>query len=463
MTLHETLARTASGIVAADLGAAARQGLRDTIADTLGCMVAAAAEPFADAAVRAALQAYGAGGCAAVGRGERLSAAAAAMVNGTLGHGYDFDDVHMPSVAHFSTVVIPAALAACQLANAGGPAFLDAVAAGDEVGGRLGWAACSPAWGGTSVRNSGFFPTSALGTLAAAAAAARALSLDTHATAQAIAIAASHASGLACISRGDNSTKRTQAGWAAQAGLCAALLAREGYTGPQAVLETPQGYFEAFTRGHYDPRALDRTANAPWICEEMSFKYYPLEYFIHPLVELAGRAKADRDFSVDSIARIEATVASRFVTLFEPAERKTAPRDRFEALISAPYCIARALSRPGTGDLFLDDFREGYVMDEPLRALAAKVAFVPDPAVDAVFPLHVAARLTLRFSSGRAWSASLDDVYGSPQRPLSAAHLEGKFRQNCAALEPAHRDRLWRTLSALDKQTDASWIRLLRA
>jgi len=463
MTLHETLARAVADIELASLSPGAREGLHATIVDTVGCMFAAAAEPFADAAVRAASQACGAGNCVVVGRDERLSPAAAAMVNATLGHGYDFDDVHMPSVAHFSTIVIPAALAACELANASGQAFLDAVVAGDEVGGRIGWAACSPAWGGTAVRNSGFFPTSVLGTLAAAAAAAKALSMSAHATGQAIAIAASYASGLACISRGDNSTKRTQAGWAAQAGLSAALLAREGYTGPQAVLETPQGFFEAFTRGHYDAGAIRRPEDGPWICEEMSFKYYPLEYFIHPLVEMAARAKSDPDFSAHSIVRIEATVASRFTTLFEPADRKCSPRDRFEALISAPYCIARALTKRGPGHLFLDDFRGGYAMDETVRSLATRVVFVPDGEVDAVFPLHVAARLKLHFSSGRIWQDAVPDVYGSLQRPLQDGHLVEKFRRNCSALGKERSERLRQTLSRLERQTDASWIRRLRA
>jgi len=460
---HEVLARIAVETRLQDIGAQTRAALDATLIDTIGCAIAAAPEAFCQNAIKASQAANGAGLCSVMGRPERLSPAGAAMLNGTLGHGYDFDDVHLPSVAHFSTIVIPAALAACELFNADGKTVLEAVLVGDEVGGRIGWAACSGEWGGTSIRNRGFFPTAVLGTIAAATAVAKVARLDAAQTEQAIAIACSYAAGVAAISRGDNSTKRTQAGWAAQAGLSAALLAREGFTGPDAVLETSQGFLDAFTGGHYRAQALARTPDMPWVCEEMSFKYYPLEYVIHPLVELCNAARPAIEGRHHEITSIEASATARFVTLFTPKDKKISPADPFMALMSAPYCIARALTKPGTGHLWLRDFREDYVFDENLRSLADRVEFKADPSFDSVFPHHVAGGLRILSGDVVLWQGKLDDVYGSLQRPLTQAHLLEKFFGNCNALGATQSGAILESIDGLSSEPDARWIARLRA
>jgi len=459
MALHLELAREAAQLEWCELGAEAAAGLARTVLDTVGCMLGSAPEAFADAALAALGETSGAGVCAVAGRRERLPMAAAAMANGTLAHGYDYDDVHMPSIAHLSAAVVPAAMAAAQSAGADGKTFLAAVAAGDEVAGRLGRALCFPELGGSAVRARGFFPTAILGTIGAAVAAARVARLDVGRMAQAIAIASSYAAGLAAISRGDNSTKRSQAGWAAQCGIQAAWMARHGFTGPDSVLETPQGFFEAYAGGCFREDRLGRSSGDPWVCEEMSFKWYPLEYMIHPLVELAVRSRPIVLPALERVTRIEASVPRRFATLFLPRPGKVRPGDRFMALISAPYCIARSLLHPGSGHLFLDDFREtGYRLDPQIEALAERVEFVENDALDEVFPMHVAGRLRVLAGNDTVWEGALDDVYGSPCRPLSDAHLMEKFRDNCRSLGPARTDALLESLGNIAQAPDAGWV-----
>ena len=45
-------------------------------------------------------------------------------------------------------------------------------------------------------------------------------------------------------------TKRMHAGWAAQSGLRAALLARAGFSGPRTVFEGVHGLFHGFAHTH---------------------------------------------------------------------------------------------------------------------------------------------------------------------------------------------------------------------
>lgn len=445
-----------------DVGGGVRHALTRTLIDTIGVIVAGGSESFAHE-VKSAMGVHsgmsaGKSGCTVIDDTLRLAPGGAVMVNGTLGHGWDFDDVHVSSLAHFSTIVIPATLAACEHFGADGTMFLEAVLVGDEVGGRIGSAVCAEEWGGSAIRSSGFFATSVLGSLAAAAAVAKVAKLTHAQTAHALAIAASHACGLAGVSRGDNSTKRTQAGWAAAAGFAAALLAQQNFTGPRAALETEQGFFNAFTDNRYHPKALLPDPGIPWIVEQMSFKAYPLEYLIHPLAELAARARDTIRPRLEEVTCIEASVASKFVTLFTPQDRKIAPAAPYEALTSAPYCIARALLKPGSGELNLSDFRESYVLDEQTISLARKVEFVADSALDRSFPEHIGGRL--RFKSGERVLGEdrCADVYGSCSRPMDDAAIERKFRGCCPHWEESRISRTLELLRTLQTQVDSAWI-----
>lgn len=158
MSSHEQLASMVVDTRLDDLAPATARALYRTVVDTVGCAAAAATDELAADAVRASAAFGGAGGCVVIGSDLKLAPAAAAMVNATLAHGFDFDDVHLPSVAHFSTLVIPAAMAACEMFGAGGQEFLEAVLVGDEIGGTIGAAARSPESAGSSVRAHGFFP-----------------------------------------------------------------------------------------------------------------------------------------------------------------------------------------------------------------------------------------------------------------------------------------------------------------
>lgn len=459
---HEQLAEMAVATRLGDLGTHTLDCLKRTVVDTVGVMVASASEPFAAECVSVCDAMWGVGSgsdeCTLIGLDRRVPPGSAAMVNATLGHGFDFDDVHLPALAHLSTVVIPAAMAACEKFNKGGERFLEGVLVGDEVGGRIGWAVCSSEWAGSSIRERGFFPTSVLGTIGAAVAVSKVIGLPTNVTAQAIAISMSLAGGLACISRGDNTTKRTQAGWAAQAGFAAAMMAHEGYTGPRDVLETRQGFLSAFAGNRFHADQFARRKDAPWVCEEMSYKYYPVEYFIHPFIEMAHGARETLRSRLREVTSIEVSTAASIATVFTPIETKASPESSYAALISGPYCIARALTKETTGHLDLSDFRESYVMNGTIQELASKVAFVPDERFDSAFPRHVGGRLVIRSHDKVLWESEMADVYGSLERPMTGADMLEKFRKNCAGWGDEYSEHVLDLLGRVAELPDSSWI-----
>src|SRR5258707_6911589 len=124
------------------------------------------------------------------------------------------------------------------------------------------------------------------------------------ATPAAAPIAGSMASGIIEYLAEGAWTKRMHAGWAAQSGLRAALLARAGFNGPRTVFEGTHGLFHGFahtTSGNYD--ALIGDFGTRWVTETLAFKPYPCGTMTHPYIDCARRL-ATRGIKPENIADI---------------------------------------------------------------------------------------------------------------------------------------------------------------
>src|SRR6516162_7572157 len=85
-------------------------------------------------------------------------------------------------------------------------------------------------------------------------------------------------------------TKRLHAGWAAQAGIRAALLGRAGFSGPRTVFEGVHGFFYAFARTSAgDFAAVTDGFGTQWVTETLAFKPYPCGTMTHPYIDCARR------------------------------------------------------------------------------------------------------------------------------------------------------------------------------
>src|SRR5207248_3253126 len=242
----EILANKIATLAAAALPDAVRRKCEDLLIDVAGLCVTARNEDY----VKAALAGWDDEGiCTAIGHARRLSAAGAAFVNGTAAHGEDFDDTFEGGPVHAGAVIVPAVLAACERHHADGPSALLGIAVGVEVICRL--SVVVP----KAVHRAGFHPTAVFGAMAAAAAVGVALKLDRRQLVDALGIVGSMASGIIEYLAEGAWTKRMHAGWAAQSGLRAALLARNGFFGPRTVFEGVHGLYFGFAhtlKGNYE-------------------------------------------------------------------------------------------------------------------------------------------------------------------------------------------------------------------
>ena len=266
-SLAEVLARKIAALDPGRLPAAVRRKCEDLAVDVVGLCLTARNEDY----VKAALAGWDEeGACTAIGHARPMSAAGAAFVNGTAAHGEDFDDTFEGGPVHAGAVIVPAVMAACERHGGSGADALAGMAVGIEVMCRLGLVAPK------MVHKAGFHPTAVFGAMGAAAAVARALRLNARQMVDAFGIAGSMASGIIEYLAEGTSTKRMHAGWAAQSGLRAALLARAGFSGPRTVFEGVHGFFHCFANTlPHDFSALTGDFGSHWVARALAFKLYP--------------------------------------------------------------------------------------------------------------------------------------------------------------------------------------------
>ena len=245
--LAEHLAERIVALGAANLPATVRAKCDELVVDVIGLCLTARNEDY----VKSALDGWDDdGSCTAIGHVRTLSAAGAAFVNGTAAHGEDFDDTFEGGPVHAGAVIVPAVLAACERHNPDGRSALFGIAVGVEVMCRLSLVAP------TRTHKAGFHPTAIFGAMGAAAGAGAALKLNQRQIVDALGVAGSMASGIIEYLAEGTWTKRMHAGWAAQSGFRAAMLARSGFSGPRTVFEGVHGLFHSFA--HTTKRSEER-------------------------------------------------------------------------------------------------------------------------------------------------------------------------------------------------------------
>jgi 2-methylcitrate dehydratase PrpD len=418
-TVGETLAERIAALDPARLPAAVRSVAENLVLDVVGLCVAARRSDYVRAVAGSGLAP---GRATPIGHLRTFDAAGSALVNGTAAHGEDFDDTFEGGPVHAGAVVVPAVLAVAEEFGAGGLAVLKGLAVGVETVCRLSLVAPM------RVHKAGFHPTSVFGTMAAAAAASATLGLDPLRIAHAFGIAGSLASGIIEYLADGAWTKRLHAGWAAQSGIRAALLARAGFVGPLSVLEGTHGLFHGFARGPSgDYGQLIDGFGVDWVMERLAFKPFACGTMAQPYVDCAIRL-ARRGLAADSIDEIVCEVAEGTVhRLWEPLASKQAPPNAYAAKFSTPFCIAAGFI---LGDAGLAAFTEATVADPRLRALARKIRYVLDPGNP--YPRAYTGHVRARLKTGDVLEERRAHLRGGAEEPLSVGEIERKFHANAA-------------------------------
>lgn len=335
----------------------------------------------------------------------------AAMANAAASHVAEQDDVHNGSVFHPATVVFPPALAVAQAIGASGRDLLTASVAGYEVGIRVG------EFLGRS-HYKVFHTTGTAGTLAAAAAVGHLLKLTPEQMLHALGSAGTQSAGLWEFLRDAADSKQLHTAHAAGAGLTAAYLAQQGFTGARRILEGPQG-LAAGMSSDADVSRLTDGLGTRWALAETSFKFHASCRHTHPAADALQQVLQQHRLKAADVRRVTALVHQGAIDVLGPVtDPETVHQSKFS--MGTVLGLVAVLGRAG-----LTEFDASFKAGEVVR-FHDKVVMALDPEVDAAYPARWIGKVQVETMDGRVLHGRVDEPKGDPGNTLSRAELEDK-------------------------------------
>lgn len=400
------------------------------ILDGLGLAFASTTFSFAGPTLAATKELSGGAGCTVIGQDFRAAPRDAAMANGVLIHGLDYDDTHLQAIVHPTVAVLPAVLAVAEDRDMSGKEALTAFCIGMEVCIRLGAAVKG------GFHHTGFHATGVLAHFSSAIAAGQLMGASAKDHVNAIGIAASTASGVQVFLEEGAWTKRLHPGWAAAGGITAATLARHGFVGPTRALEGRFGLFDTHLHEHakdVDISVLTQDLGKEWMMAETALKPYPVCHFIHGAADAA--LELQPQIAGAKIGTIDIFLPQDTLKIVaEPIEHKRKAGNEYEAKFSAPFVVASTLLK---GRFGLPDLTDEAIADADVQTLAQRCTCHADP--NSLFPEYFSGGVKVTMTDGRVLEAHVPVNSGAGEKKMSLEETTDKFLQNCGlAIQETH-------------------------
>lgn len=389
-----------------DLPAAAIHEATRCLVDTIGVAVGGSQTDLSRIIHNHAARQFGGDQATLWQDGRRVSAAGAALANGMTTDALDAHDGHKLTKGHVGCGVIPGLVAMMQAEGGSDPKeLLTSIVIGYEIGTRAGIALHASACD--------YHTSGAWISLATAALGARQIGLTKTQTREAVGIAEYHgprSQMMRCI---DAPTMvKDGSGWGAMAGVSAAYLAKDGFTGAPAItMENP------------DLAGIWADLGQNWHVTQQYIKLYPVCRWAQPAAEGVLALVRDHDISADQVARIK-------VETFHEAKRLNAiPTNTEQAQYSLPFAAATALVR---GTIGVQEVTQNGLEDPQIMVMAKQVDISETETFNTAFPARRFARVHLHLKDGRVLSSKATEAQGDPENKVSDAVIWSKF-QNLTA------------------------------
>ena len=427
--------------------------LKLCLADAVGIAFASRAYDFSHISLES-LDLLGSDGASTIiGQSETASLRDAALMNGLLIHGLDYDDTHLASVVHCSASAFPTALALAEQRSLSGSELLLATLIAIEVDAMLGTVA------GGVFQQVGFHPTGVVGVFGATVATARMMGADHDALVRAQGVALSLSSGSMAFLDDGSWTKRLHPGWAASAALQAAALGVSGFQGPGEAYGGRFGFYALYAPGtSVDTEAVSSQLFHDWALRAVAIKPYPICHFNHAPVDAALALRQEHGVTPDQIASVTICLDERqFGVVANPIESKRAPQSEYDAKFSVPYAVATALCK---GRFTLADLEDAARMDSEVLSLAQRIECAHDDR--SRYPDAFSGGVKITLTDGTELEHFEAVNRGAEGQLLSAEQVKGKFLDNCALTIPADKaEQLWSAMMNLDELNDVAELTAL--
>jgi 2-methylcitrate dehydratase PrpD len=440
------LAEFAAGLRYEDIPADVRERARECIQDTVGVAVFGAALPWSRIVIDHARR-TGAGGSSTIlgVDGPKVSAPMAALANGTALHAFEMDSLRKPGTGVHPGGLLPPALAVGEAEGASGRDLITAFVAAMEVTTRIGLATRHAS------EEKGFHAPGLTGVFGGTVAAGRLMGLDADRMTNALGVGGSLCSGLLEFAKSGSGgmVKRLHLGRAAEGGVTAASLARDGFEGPATVLEGQYGFLNAFAAA--DPAAVETLTaglGSTWETRTICFKRCACHATAQGPIQALEDMRVEHGFSAADVEAIEIGTSRKVLANHDIRE----PADRMAAQYSVPYSVALSFFRDAMDpqSFLTADLRSAQVLEFCGRITLDYFDETAKPGQS------WACRIAVRLKDGRTVDGTVSDFRGSPTMPMAAAEFDGKFMAATRALGPGKAATLLDGLHRLEAQTELS-------
>ncbi len=359
--------------------------------------------------------------------GRRVSAAGAALANAI---SIDAHDGHKLTKGHVGCGVIPGLIAMMQAEGIYDPKeLLTSVVIGYEIGTRAGITLHASACD--------YHTSGAWVALATAALGARQLGLSREHTREALGIAEYHGPRSQMMRVIDAPTMvKDGSGWGAMAGVSAAYLAQDGFTGAPAIT------MEAPDLAHYWD---DLGSN--WYVKQQYIKLYPVCRWAQPAAEAVLALVKDHNVTASQVVDIK-------VESFHEAKRLNAiPENTEQAQYSLPFSVSAALVRGAIG---VKEVTDDGLNDTQIIDLAKRVEIVETDDFNAAFPARRFARAHLYLKDGSVLTSDVTEAQGDPENKVADSVIWEKYAQLTSPVIGQNRsDKIIGQIRNMEKETSA--------
>src|SRR5437879_837205 len=352
----------------------------------------------------------------------------AAFLNGHMIRAMDYNDIYWKADPCHPSDLIAAPLALCESEGLGGKDLILATIIAYEIEMRL----CEI--GRPGVREYGWHHAT-LSAFAAPIAAGRGYHLIVAQMVSAIGISASRTFCPGAVTAGKlTNMKNTVDPWAGRMGAETELLAREGFSGPEHIIDGKEGLFAVFGHVQYkgQPATFDGAAlvkdlpaspKSHYRILDCGMKSFPIEALSHSLLTAMMKTVKEHNIKADDVKEIKVEVIARGADILGDPH-KYRPDSNETADHYLQYCMAAGLVDGMVTPLKFNSVR---TMDKALIPIMDKVKVVANDEFEALFPKFQPSRVTITTNDGKSHSTRVDVPKGDPRDPMTEEEIAVKF------------------------------------